>query len=91
MVYQIWVHFIIFFRVNSYQDWINSWYAAKQTYKIALCENHKKKDGGGEKKQKKLELWIARESMTVKTRAVILLFFFFPFSLTPREYTNKIN
>ena len=52
MIYQIWVHFIIFFMENHYQDWTNSWYAAEQTYKIAPCENHKKKDGGGEKTQK---------------------------------------
>lgn len=82
MVYQIWVHFIIFFIVNCHQDWTNSWYAAKQTYKIAPYENHKKKDGGGEKKQKKIRAMNCQGEYDSENQSCNFIVFF-PLFLDP--------
>lgn len=69
--------------------WIE--YKMKQTYTVAVSENHKKKYWGGGKKHKIRAINCQGEYDSENQSCNFIVFFFFSFSLTPREYTNKIN
>lgn len=67
--------------VNLYQNWINQWHKTNQTYKVAPCENQKKKDWGGEKKQtnKIIAMNYKGEYDSENQSCNFIVFFFSPF------------